>query len=207
MQQLEAQQFDIVFVQPFDYVRIADQYGYKALASRDESLEAVVVVNTDSPYKSIQDLRGKHLATPPSVAAVTYLIEAYLKEQGVDPQKDIKIDHHRSHVSCMQKVLIGTAAACATAVPAVRFFTHKMDVQFNIVGKSSSIPHTLFATHPRMGKENVALLLKEILSWAKSEEGRELLMRGKFKHFRKVVDREYDVVRAFARQLKVSVAK
>ncbi len=202
MEQLDAKAFDIVFVQPFDYVRIADNQGYAALATRDEPLAALVVVNANSPYKTIQDLRGKHLATPPAVAAVTYLVKAYLQDQGIDIQKDIEIGYHRSHMSCLQQVLIGRAAACATAAPALRFFTHKMDAHFNVIGSSTSIPHALFAVESQIDMEQRQSLLTEILSWPNSEAGRQLLSSGKFKPFRSIKDTEYDVVRRFLQRVE-----
>ena len=44
MEKLDAEVFDVAFVQPFDYVRIADRYGYRPLATRTEMLEAILVI-------------------------------------------------------------------------------------------------------------------------------------------------------------------
>jgi len=73
-QSLDTQVFDIAFVQPFDYVRIADKYGYRPLAARSEELAAMLVVKEDSPLNKLQDLRGMKIALPPAVAAVSSAI-------------------------------------------------------------------------------------------------------------------------------------
>src|SRR5210317_420650 len=44
MGNLDKQMYDIVFVQPFDYVAIADKYGYRPLATRNKPLPAIIVV-------------------------------------------------------------------------------------------------------------------------------------------------------------------
>lgn len=195
MENLDGGSYDIVFVQPFDYIHIADSMNYKPLATRNELLAAILVVAKDSPIKNLEQLRNKKIAFPPKVSAVSRLTMGFLKKNKFSPGKDVSISHHRSHVSCMQQVLIGTADACATAAPALRFFQHKMKVELKIVAKSISIPHTLFATHPRVSDKDRQVMLTIILSLQKSEEGRKILAQGKLKPFVVISDEKYNVVR------------
>ncbi len=195
---LDAQVFDIAFVQPFDYVRAADRYGYIPLATRTQKLATIIVVKEDSMLGRLEDFRGKRIALPPVNAAVSHLIKAHLREHGLEPGKDVELSHHRSHVSCMQQVLIGEAAACGTAAPARRFFEHKMGVTLKVVETTRAIPHTLFTVHPRVPARERELIKKRILGWADSEAGREMLARGRLKPFVTISDDEYDVVRTMA---------
>jgi phosphonate transport system substrate-binding protein len=195
---LDAQVYDIAFVQPFDYVRAADHYGYVPLATRTQKLATIIVVKQDSTFTGLKDFRGKRIALPPVNAAVSHLIRAHLREHGLEPGKDVQLSHHRSHVSCMQQVLIGEAAACGTAAPARRFFEHKMGVNLRVVDTTSAIPHTLFTIHPRVPARDRELIKQRILSWADSEAGREMLARGRLKPFVAVNDSEYNIVRAMA---------
>jgi phosphonate transport system substrate-binding protein len=197
MQKLDEEQPDIVFVQPFDYVRIADRYGYLPLATRDEPLATIVVVPEDSRLTTLASLKGKKIALPPSVAAVSLLLEAALRENGMVPGVDVQLSHRRSHVSCMQQVVIGAADACGTAAPALRFFTHKMNTKLKVIAQTSSIPHTLFAVHPRVPAAEREKILQAILTLGDSEQGRALLKRGKLKPFVPINDGDYDGVRAF----------
>lgn len=197
MEVLDSQAFDIVFVQPFDYVHLADKYGYLPLATRNEPLETVFVVKQDSSIDSVADLKGKTIALPPDVAAVSHLAIGHLRQLGMQPGKDVTIAYFRSHVSCMQQVIIGTADACGTAGPALRFFQHKMGVKLKQIGVSRSIPHTLFAVNPRVPEADRQRLLKAIVSWADSKAGRAMLKRGKLSSFVPISDQAYDVVRNF----------
>jgi phosphonate transport system substrate-binding protein len=196
---LDNQVFDIVFVQPFDYVRIADNLGYLPLATRTEELAALLVVKENSPLKDINDFKGRKIALPPSIAAVSYLFRDHLKKNGLDPDKDVMLSHHRSHVSCMQQVLIGEADACVTAAPPLRFFENKMKVKMKIVVKNREIPHAQLAIHPRVPEEERETIRQRIISWSETEEGKELLGHGWLKPFLSTSDADYDVIRRMAK--------
>jgi phosphonate transport system substrate-binding protein len=202
MGNLDKQMYDVVFVQPFDYVEIADKYGYRPLATRNKPLPAIVVVKPDSELSSVEDLRGKTIALPPSVAAISYLIKDYLEKNGLDPKKDVNIEHHRSHASCMRSVLIGNADACGTAPPALRFFQNKMKTDLKTIAKTKGIPSSIFAIHPRVPENVRNQLMQQIASWPDSDEGRKLLKDVKVEAFIAIEDKEYDVVRAMAKKYR-----
>lgn len=195
MENLDNEKFDIVFVQPFDYVRAADKLGYKPLAVREEPLATIYVVKQGSTLKSAKDLKGKRIALPPKVAAVSLLTMGFLKEQKLQPGKDVTISHHKSHASCLQQVLIGEADVCGTALPALRFFQHKMKVKMEIVAKTSEIPHALFAAHPRLSEKEFQEVQENILSWSKTKKGQEILKRGKLSNYKRINDSDYNIVR------------
>lgn len=200
MENLDNQLYDIAFVQPFDYVRIASKFSYQPVAARDELLAAIFVTKKDSPIKNIEDLRGKRVAMPPDVAAVSVLAMQFLVKHGIDVNKDIMISRHRSHVSCLQQVLIDAADTCVTAYSALRFFTNKMNTEMSVIAESPSIPHTLFATHPRVTSKENSDILSVLLSLHQTKEGREILERGQLEHFKKTYDTDYDIVRTFEKE-------
>jgi phosphonate transport system substrate-binding protein len=196
---LDKQVFDIVLVQPFDYVRIADRYGYRPLATREEKLSTVLVVKQESTLKGYADLRRKHLALPDETAAVSLLALAHLRNLKLIPGKDVTVTYHRSHISCMQQVVIGEADACGTAAPSVRFFERKMNVQLKSVDKTREIPHALFAVHPRVPAQDREALRRRILDWGNTEDGRAILARGELRPFVAISDADYNVVRNFTK--------
>ena len=202
MGNLDKQMYDIVFVQPFDYVSIADKYGYRPLATRNKPLPAIIVVKPDSEFSSISDLRGKTIALPPSVAAISYLIKDYLEKNGLDPQKDVTIEHHRSHASCMRSVLIGNAHACGTAPPALRFFQNKKKTELKTIARTKGIPSSIFAVHPRVTEDLRNKMMQQIASWPDTTEGKKLLKGVKVEAFVTVEDKEYDVVRVMSKKYR-----
>lgn len=197
---LDSEKFDIAFIQPFDYIRVADKLGYLPLVTRKEKLTSILVVKTDSAMKSIADIKGKRVAFPPAIAAVSRLMKAHFKNNGLQPKKDVTISHHRSHVSCMQQILIGEADACGTAAPALRFFQHKMKVKLKVIAETAPIPHTLFAIHPRVPEYEREIIRERMVNWARTTEGRKLLDTGKLSSFIPIENSAYDIVREFDKQ-------
>lgn len=195
MENLDQGKFDIAFVQPFDYIRVADKLGYKPLATRIEPLSTIFVVAKGSPLKSASDLKGKTIALPPSVAAVSRLTMDFLKKLKLEPGKDVTITHHRSHVSCMQQVIIKAADTCGTAAPALRFFEHKMKTDLDVIAETGSIPHALFTAHPGLTDEQYQKIKSAILSWSKTKKGQALLKHGKLSPYKDIADEDYNVVR------------
>lgn len=195
MNNLDQQDFDIAFVQPFDYVHIADKYGYLPLATRTEKLSAILVTKDESPIKNISDLAGKQVSLPPKVSAVSHLLKSHFVKNGLVPGKDVSLSHYRSHVSCMQQLLIGKADACGTAKPAMRFFEHRMSVKLKIVGESMKIPHTLFVIHPRIAAPQREQIQQRILNWSNTDKGKAILARGRLQPFVPINDSDYNVVR------------
>lgn len=192
---LDKQEFDIAFVQPFDYVRAADNHGYLPLATRTQRLSAILVAKPESRLTDSASLKGKGISLPPESAAVSHLVKNHLMKKGLDLATDIRISHHRSHISCMQQVLIGAADACGTAAPALRFFEKRMKVKLKTVMRTMDIPHALFSIHPRVPKKEREKIRQRILNWANTEKGRALLKRGSLKPFVAISDADYDIVR------------
>ncbi len=187
--------YDLVFVQPFDYVTIADAYGYVPLVTRDEPLPAILVVREDSPLSGLADLQDKIIALPPESAAVSRLVNDHLSKSGYDRNLQDRLQYQKSHFACMHQVMVGNADTCGTAWPALRFFQHKTDAKLRVISTTMAIPNSLFAAHPRVSSEDRQKIVDTILSWPHTAQGRKLLERAKVKAFVPIEDSAYDVVR------------
>ena len=105
-QRIEQQRYDLIFIQPFDYIRFAADAGYVPLASwtfqgtRDHpgKLNALFVVRGDSPIQSLSDLPGKVIVAPPQESAVAILGELELRQRL--PQHAVKLEYRPDHLSC-----------------------------------------------------------------------------------------------------------
>jgi len=200
MQEIKKQTYDIVFLQPFDYVW-AVGYGYLPLARRGEPLTAQIMVAEDSPLRELKDLKGAILALPPAEAAVSHLIKMALLDAGMDPEHDLSLQYTKSHDSCLQRLLIGAVNACGTAAGPVRFFQARMKVSFRVLAESRTIPHALIVAHRRVPEHERDRLKSTILAWGDSVAGRQMLERGAHKPFEPAIDAEYDVVRKYWRRI------
>lgn len=202
MRELDSETYDIAFVQPFDYVWAHDRHGYIPLARRGEPLAGLIVVKPTSPLRTLEELKGKKIGTPPEVAAVSHLTKMALLKAGIDPRQDVQMQYYKAHDSCLQQLLIGEIDACSTGAYPLRFFENKWNVTFRVLAETQTISHSLFIVHPRVSAKDRETIRKTILSWDKTKAGRLLLERGELKPFIAVTDEEYSEVRKYARQMQ-----
>lgn len=201
---LANEEFDIAFIQPFDYLKIASQHNYFPLVRRNESLRGVYVVRQDSPLNSIKDLKGKTIAMAPETAALSYLGKISLVENGLIPARDVVVQHFRSHHSCLQEVLIGHADACVTGEPAMRMFTNLNKVQLRILGQTEASAAMLFVAHARVPAERRELIRRVLrqTNLEYLEPGlRTLLKKADQPAFVRAEDRDFDELRALMPQI------
>jgi phosphonate transport system substrate-binding protein len=199
VEELRKQTYDIAFIQPFDYVDAHDKHGYLPLARRGEDLKAVIVVRHDSPLKTIQDLKGKTIANPPVDAAVSHLTSMALRDAGINPRTGVKRDFGKNHYTCMHSVLIGIADACGTAAQALLHFEKEKRIaaRLRILHNTVRVPHALFVVHKRVVKKDRDILLKTILDWPRTQEGKKIIEGGWFIPFVEAKDADYEVIRKY----------
>jgi len=202
--ELRKQVYDIAFIQPFDYVDAHDRYGYLPLARRPGQLVALIVVRDDSPLKSLRDLGGKTVANPPVDAAVSHLTSMALWGAGIHPDTGVRRDYGKNHLTCVQSVMIGAADACGVAEAALRRMEKQTatTTRLRILHRTVGIPHPLFVVHKRVPIKDRDALLKTIVEWSKTEEGKAILTRGQFVPFVPANDADYEVVRRYLRGTK-----
>ena len=199
-ERLRRQQYDIVHIHPFDYVKIAVKAGYLPLASRIEDLSAQIVVLHDSPLRSAKDLTGKTIGMAPKTSSLSYLTRIALKQAGFHEGTTVYLKYFSSHLSCLQQLHIGNISACATSDGAMRLFEAQANVKLRVLMQSPSIPHTLFVVHSRVPKADRDRIARTILSTSLSgvpTEMKELFVEKDGKYFRPVTDADYDIVRKY----------
>jgi phosphonate transport system substrate-binding protein len=193
--ELRHETYDLVFVHPFFYVDAADRDGYLPLARLDGRLKAVVLVQSDRPWRAWADLAGKTIAAPPKLAAVSELARVALLDAGLVPGIDTTIAHYRTKVSCLHAVVVGAADACILPQFVLPQIDEIGDGKLRIMAESRAIAHLVFAAHPRVPETSRAKLQSLITSWPRTEIGRAILAAGSWSRFVPARDADYEEVR------------
>jgi phosphonate transport system substrate-binding protein len=199
---LHQQTFDLALVQPFDYVRTAAAVGYVPLARLRAPMYPLVVVQPHSTVKRLEDLRGTVVALPPAQAAASLMMKYALVQADMQPLRDITLRYFRTHHSCLQQVLVGTARACVTMLSSLRSFETAMHTTLRIVATLPSIPGPLFVSRPGMLASERYALIATITSWHQTEAGRAMLQRAGFDTFIPAADSDYDLVRIYWKEIE-----
>ena len=89
-----ANQVDVAWLAPFSYVVAHQKFGADVILSSvrqgSKTYRSQIITPADSPIKEVKDIKGKRFAFVDSASASGYLYpSALLKENGVDPKKDL----------------------------------------------------------------------------------------------------------------------
>lgn len=166
-------QYDIALVRPFSYAA-AERAGYRPLARLKDDMVAGFYVPGDSPLRQLTDLRGKVVATPPSSAVLTQVGTRYLIEKGLQPGRDLTLEHRRGHDSCLRQAASGEAAACITTPIIVNSLSGDIPGRFRLLDESAPVPNVLFMVHQRLPATIRQRLRELILSWNHTGEGEQI---------------------------------
>ena len=203
---LSQQQYDFALIQPFWYPPAADRFNYLPLARFEEPLTSIIIVPEDSPVKSVTDLRGKTIATPPAFVPVVHMARRTLKDRGLETEVDLYFKAYKSVDSCFQQVLIGNASACVAPNFAQRTIEKKLQVKLRTVVESPSIPNLSLVAHTRIPADHREKIKNLLLSWEKGEtvEDDNPLKEINTRRFVPANDAEYDSVRSYLREIESS---
>ena len=196
---LKSSYYDFALIQPFWYPVAVDQNGYLPLVRMKEPFVSLIMVIEDSPIKTVNDLKGKVIATPPSFVPVVHMAKRALKDAGFSLGKDVKFKAFKTVESCFQQVMIGKADACVAPPFAPAVFEEAMNLKLRTILKSDAIPNLSLVVHPRIPEATRNRIAEELISWADTENGRKLLSNMQTSEFVPIDDKEYDVVRQLLR--------
>jgi len=184
---LKRENYDIIMVQPFEYVALQQQYGYIPLAALKQPLKGLIVAKKNSAIQTIQNLLGRKLLLPPESTAISYLVKKHLHNFGFNLKQDISIQYEQTNIACLQKLLLGFTDACATSPDILVFFEQRMEVRFRVISQTIEIPDTLFAAHPRIDAARRQAFTNTLLN--QKNDNNSLVP------FRQIADRDYNIVR------------
>ncbi len=172
---LKLQVYDIALIQPFDFPKVVNKYGYLPLAQFSRPLVSQFYVRNDSRYHHLDDLRGTTIAMPAELSANSRIGMRVLYDNKLIPGRDVKLRFFNSHDSCLQQVWAGTASACSTVASQVQIFETRMQARLRPIHDARPIPHVLFVVSSRVPADERAKLQQVITGWVRTEQGRALL--------------------------------
>lgn len=111
LDRLRTHEYDLV-ADSLPIARLAQrELGYVPLARTVAPLQTVLVVATDSPVGKLADIRDKTIVVSDRIAALTIVGLRFLRDNGLQPNKDVTVRVAGSHANAIQRVLAGDAVA------------------------------------------------------------------------------------------------
>lgn len=191
-QRLAAGEFDLVYMNPYEYTVYHRAPGYQAFAREEGKLEALIVVRRDSNVQKLSDLQGRTLALVPAAFAATVLPLAHLREQGVA----VTPKFVGSHESVYLAITRGMYPAGGGVRRTFERMVPEMRAELRVLWAAPPVTPHAIAAHPRVPRAIIEQLQRVLLDLKHDATGRRLLQEQGFTGIVVAHDKDWDDVRA-----------
>jgi phosphonate transport system substrate-binding protein len=200
---LKLRRYDLVHLNPFDYLSAHEKLAYDALVQNEEFGEATIrgaiFVRRDSGIRQLSDLKGKKILFGGGPQAMmSYIVPTYLLQQaGLTKQ-----DYQESYATNPPNAVLATylqradAAGAGEVVRRLPVVTSKIDVdQLKMVAVSQPLSHLPWAVKQEMPTALKQRLKGLLIDLKQSEKGRKILKQARLSAFNSATDSDYDAHR------------
>ena len=162
-----------------------------------------VLVKADSDIQTLEDLKGKKIATlsPNSASGYIYPV-AEMKEAGIDPATDCTLTTVNDIPSEMTAVLNGQQDACFVFEGARVVFSSKFE-GYDLMNDlrvlyltEGDIPNDAIAVRPDMDDEMKEKIKETFLNMPNDEQGAEAMSLWGHKGYEEATEEAYDTIKA-----------
>lgn len=167
-------EIDLVFMNPYHAVMAKRAQGYIPLVRDDANrLIGILLVQRDSPIKSIKELNGKALAFPaPNSFAASLYMRALLAEQ-----EKIRITplYLKTHSNVYRHVIMGEAVAGAGVNNTLKREPPEVQAQLRLLFETPGVPSHPLVAHPRVPEGLRQTVTNTLLEMQNDPAGQKLL--------------------------------
>ncbi|MEJ2455708.1 MAG: phosphate/phosphite/phosphonate ABC transporter substrate-binding protein [Candidatus Thiodiazotropha sp.] len=200
---LKERRYDLVHLNPFDYISAHDDLAYEALVQNEEfgekTIMGAIYVRHDSGIRQLSDLKGKKILFGGGPRAMmSYIVPTYLLQQAGLTKEDYEESYainppNAILATYLRRADAGGAGEVVRRLPVV---TSKIDVnQLDVIATSQPLPHLPWAVKQEMPQALKQRLQSLLINLKQSTEGRAILKQARLSAFNPVTDKEYDAHR------------
>ncbi|MBI5518669.1 MAG: phosphate/phosphite/phosphonate ABC transporter substrate-binding protein [Desulfovibrio sp.] len=195
---------------PYQTVLAAEQ-GYVVFGKmdQDEDFRGIILTHRNSPLSTVKDLKGATVAFPaPTALAATMMPELFMKENGLDPVRDITPRFSGTHDSAIMSVVIGSAEAACTWPVAWRTFQEEHAEQaqaLTVRWQTGTLPNNGLVALDSVPERVRAEVAGAFFRLDESAEGRNILQLAGTPRFVAASSSTFAPVNAFIERYKASV--
>lgn len=193
---LAARELDIVHLNQMHYVE-GKAFGYRVFARNIEHgsdmIVGALIVRKDSPYKSVEDLKGKKIVFGGNSKAMqSYIAPSYLlRKAGLKEGVDYSFEFAKNPPSALLAVAVGAADAAGGATVLLRFReVQPVAGDLRILAATDPLVQLSWAAGERVTHDKLALILT-----AMENAPASVRTAAKVDGWKKTDDSEYAAVR------------
>ena len=178
-QRVQAQDYDVAYMNPYHFVVFNQSAGYQALAKQqNKQIKGIIVVRKDSPITSLEQLKLNKLAFPaPAAFAASILPRGELQQRGIE----FTPKYVSSHDSVYLNVARGFFPAGGGVMRTFNNTSQDVKDQLKVLWTTNGYTPHAFAIKESFPKEAAERLLAALVSMNTTENGKALLKTVNFK--------------------------
>jgi phosphonate transport system substrate-binding protein len=165
-------QFDLAIAGPH-FGSIAQERGAVLLFRYRADLQPVFVVRTDSPIRTVEDLRGLRigLSSPLSISSIGGV--KWMQEHGLKLGRDFQLVERTTHGAAVAAVAVGEVDAALTTHTPLKQIPDNIRSRIRPLPLDIHIPHLMTLANPKLGTAAIERLRQALRRFPDSPEGRE----------------------------------
>lgn len=194
---------DFSYQNPYVFALIDKETDIKPLVttiSKDneegkDELKGVIITRQDSPIRTVRDLKNKKVLITSFKSAGGYLSQhLYLKQRGIDTQRDMKLIDAKRQENVIIGVYRGEADAGFVRESALSVAKDIVDMKMiRVVAKTTPLPNWPFAAV----REIESPLSKEVKRLLIGLNDKEILNAADIKGFKRVEESEFEMLKQY----------
>lgn len=190
---LNSGSYDFVYMNPYHYTISHEAQGYAAFAkAKKKRLKGIVVVQKDSPYRSINDLDNTELAFPSHAFAANLVPRAIMTKENIS----FTSKYVASHDSVYRNIARGRYPAGGGVMRTFNNAAPEYRDKLRVLWTSDGYTPHAFAAHPRVPQAIVDKIQAILLNMEQDTEGQHLLKKLRLDGIEKGNDSDWNDVRA-----------
>ncbi|MDN3609942.1 phosphate/phosphite/phosphonate ABC transporter substrate-binding protein [Vibrio ostreicida] len=186
-------EYDIAYMNPYHYTVFHQKPGYQAFAKqKDKKIRGIVVAKKDGDITELKQLDGQTVVFPsPAAFAASVVPRSSLKAMGINITPQYVSSHDSVYLNVSKDLFPAGGGIERTLNNTNAAVRDDIKVLWRTPGYT---PHA-FATHPDMPQEVSDKVANALVSLNNSPQGKDLLVRIKFKGIEPAQNSDWDDVR------------
>jgi phosphonate transport system substrate-binding protein len=137
------------------------------------TLQPVFVVRNDSPIKSLDDLRGKHIGLSSRLSMSSMGGVKWLHDGGLVLDKDYFLTERSTHGAAIASVAVGDLDVAITTHTPLKQVPEDVRQKIRLLPIDIHVPHLMTLANSQLGKPQIERIRKALLSFQETAEGRD----------------------------------
>jgi phosphonate transport system substrate-binding protein len=195
-------EYDLYLTAPH-FAAFAEQHAhYRRVSRLLRDLQGTFIVANDGTINTIEDLKGKIVTAPDTMAIVTMLGETLLEEHGLVPGKNLTVEYTLSHNNAILAVASGKADAAVTA-PAV-FDTMPLEIKekLRVLTVTKKVPNMMFMGSPNLPEPEFNQLREAMLNFTANGPGKAFFEKTSYVDMGEITDEQMRQLRPYVEKLQ-----